>query len=130
MKEIYLWAIGVWFLFVILAIANAALRERILKIKFGDLISHQLSTIIFVVLILIVMYLFFNFTNLTYSTKDLWIIGVGWLILTIIFEFIFGHYIIGNSWERLFNDYNILKGRVWVLVLLVTLIGPYLLGKK
>lgn len=33
------------------------------------------------------------------------------MILTIIFEFVFGHYIAGHTQGKLLNDYNLLKGR-------------------
>jgi hypothetical protein len=51
------------------------------------------------------------------SSSQAWTIGVIWLILTIGFEFGFGHYVAGNSWEKLLADYNILNGRVWSLFL-------------
>ncbi|MHC1604588.1 MAG: hypothetical protein ACXQTP_01265 [Candidatus Methanofastidiosia archaeon] len=49
--------------------------------------------------------------------------------MTITFEFIVGHYIIGHPWSKLLADYNILKGRVWSLILLTILAGPYFIGK-
>jgi hypothetical protein len=30
----------------------------------------------------------------------------------VLFEFGFGHYTAGDSWSRLFTDYNIFKGRL------------------
>ncbi|MDX1489006.1 MAG: hypothetical protein R3268_12435, partial [Acidiferrobacterales bacterium] len=50
---------------------------------------------------------------------------VCWLVLTVAFEFGFGHYIAGHSWERLFADYNIMQGRVWSLFLVWMLILPF-----
>jgi len=34
----------------------------------------------------------------------------------------------GKSWEALLADYNLLDGRVWILVLLTELFGPPLFG--
>jgi len=59
---------------------------------------------------------------------DLWLIGIIWLVLTLAFEFGVGHFVMKKSWNTLLEDYNILKGRTWVLVLVVTLCGPYLAG--
>jgi hypothetical protein len=56
--------------------------------------------------------------------KQALLIGFNWLVLTIIFEFLFGHYIMGHTWELLLHDYNILEGRFWSFVLLWTFIGP------
>jgi hypothetical protein len=51
-------------------------------------------------------------------------IGIMWLILTPIFEFTFGHYVMGQNWEILIQDYNILKGRLWPLYLVTVTITP------
>ncbi len=53
-------------------------------------------------------------------------IGLIWLLLTVGFEFLFGHFIAGHSWSRLGQDYNLLAGRVWILVLLVITFAPLL----
>jgi hypothetical protein len=34
------------------------------------------------------------------------------------FEFLVGHYVMGYPWIRLFHDYNIFAGRLWVVLLL------------
>ena len=61
------------------------------------------------------------------SPQQALIIGFNWLILTVIFEFLFGHYVMGHTWERLLQDYNIFKGRLWSLVLMWNLIMPYVI---
>jgi len=99
--------IGTWFLFMILAIINAGIRNGIFKPKYGDLVAHQISTIIFIILLLVVTYLVFRLSNIELSNTESILIGVTWLVSTIIFEFIAGHYAFGNSWEKLFADYNI-----------------------
>jgi hypothetical protein len=50
-------------------------------------------------------------------------------VLTVTFEFLFGHYVMGHSWGYLIGDYNILKGRTWPLVLVVSALMPWLVGK-
>jgi hypothetical protein len=35
-----------------------------------------------------------------------------WMVLTIIFEFALGRYVVGDSWGKLIADYDILEGRV------------------
>ena len=59
---------------------------------------------------------------------DLLLIGALWLTLTVVFEFGFGHYVIGHPWKYLLADYNIFKGRLWSLVLLVTFVSPLFWG--
>ena len=121
--------IGTWFLFMFLAIVNAGIRNNVYKPLVGDLVAHQISTIIFIIVIFAVTYLVLRFSSMKLSDSEALLMGTIWLVLTIIFEFIAGHYIFGNSWEKLFADYNILRGRIWSLVLLTTFLSPYLANK-
>ena len=128
-SKFYIVTIGTWFLFMILAIINAGIRNGVYKPIVGDLRAHQLSTIIFIAMIIIVTYLILRFSNLKLTDKESFIIGTVWLLLTICFEFLAGHYAFGNSWEKLLADYNILEGRIWSLVLVTTFLAPYLTNK-
>ena len=121
--------IGTWLLFVVLAIINGLIRNEVYKPIIGDLRAHQLSTIILMILILVVTYLILRLSNLQLTDKDALILGLIWVILTITFEFIAGHYIFGNPWEKIIADYNILKGRIWSLVLFTTFLSPYIANK-
>jgi hypothetical protein len=49
-----------------------------------------------------------------------------WRGLTVVFEFLFGHYVARHSWSSLLHDYNIAAGRVWVVVLIWVTIAPYI----
>jgi hypothetical protein len=121
--------IGTWFLFMIVAIINAVLRNGVYKPIIGDLRAHQLSTIIFIAIILILTYLVFRFSKMEVTTQQTFIIGSIWLLATICFEFLAGHFAFGNSWDKLLADYNILKGRIWSLVLITMFFSPYLSSK-
>jgi hypothetical protein len=60
------------------------------------------------------------------AVRDAFLVGLLWVVLTVAFEFLAGHYIFGNSWETLLADYNVFRGRVWLLVLLTNLLAPLL----
>jgi hypothetical protein len=102
--------IGTWFLFMIFAIMNAVLRNGVYKPIIGDLRAHQLSTIIFIAIILIITYIVFRYSKLELTNQETFIIGTIWLLLTICFEFLAGHYVFGNSLDKLIADYKILEG--------------------
>ena len=121
--------IGGWLLFLILAIINAGIRNTVYKPIVGDLTAHQISTIVFMIIIMVVTYLLFRFIQIKLSDSQAFLMGFIWLFSTILFEFVAGHYVFGNSWEKLITDYNILKGRVWSLVLLTTFFAPYITNK-
>jgi len=63
------------------------------------------------------------------STSQALIIGGCWLVMTVVFEFGFGHYIAGHSWEKLTADYNLLEGRAWPLFLIWVAIMPFVIFK-
>ena len=55
-------------------------------------------------------------------------IGVLWTAMTVAFEFGFFHLVMGVAVEDLLADYNVLRGRLWVLVLATVLLGPIVVG--
>jgi hypothetical protein len=115
-----------WFPMIVIAIANGLFREKFLANRFNELQAHQISTVSMIVLFGVYVWFLFKFWSPISSNQTL-IIGLIWLCLTVIFEFLFGHYVAGHSWERLLQDYNIIKGRVWVLVLIWITIAPYVI---
>jgi len=128
-KKMILFLIGTWFLFMILAIINAGLRNNIYRTMIGELRAHQLSTIIFIALIFIVTYVILRLSSISLTSSEAFLIGILWMLFTVSFEFIAGHFLFGNSWNKLLGDYNILTGRIWIFVLLTLIFTPYLVNK-
>jgi hypothetical protein len=120
-------AVAVWVAMAILMMANGALRERLLTPRWGELQAHQLSSLSGSVIVLAVCFLALPRLAATSTALQLQL-GLGWLLLTIVFEFGFGHWVAGHSWKRLVADYDLLHGRLWLLVLLSTFAGPWLMG--
>ena len=58
--------------------------------------------------------------------SDRWLLGLGtvWVAATIVFEFTFGHWVMGHSWSYLLADYNLFAGRLWTLVLASVAVAP------
>jgi hypothetical protein len=127
-SKVLLSALGMWFIFVIAAILNGTLRIAFITPRVGEYAGHVISTIIFMCVILAGTYIFLSYLDAGLARNDLLLIGAFWLVLTVVFEFVFGHYVMGHSWDKLLADYNIFKGRVWVLVLLTTFLAPWLVG--
>ncbi len=121
--------IGAWFLFMVLAIINAGIRNGVYKPVVGDLAAHQISSIVFMAVILVVTYVILRFSKLELGDSEALFMGTIWLSLTIVFEFVAGHYVFGNPWEKLLADYNLLEGRIWSLVLLTIFLAPYIINK-
>ncbi len=112
-----------WFPMVVIAILNAIIRQAIYTIYLDDLSAHQLS--VFSAILFFGIYLWFvsGKWKIT-SSRQSYQIGIMWLLMTIAFEFLFGHYVMGNSWELLIHDYNLFEGRLWIVVLLWITLSP------
>jgi hypothetical protein len=118
-------ALLAWLGMMLLAILNGGLRERLYKPRLGYLAAHQLSTFLLLLLFTVYFLILAAVWPLT-SATEAWTIGTIWLILTLAFEFGFGRFVAGHSWHHLLADYNLLAGRVWLLIPLWVLIAPAL----
>lgn len=125
---LYIKSLGIWFILTISAIIVATFRVNVLLPQFGEQTAHQIGTILFLIVQFIIIYFFIKKMKVK-ETKTLFDVGLFWVVITIIFEFLFGHYVMGNSWQKLFADYNLLDGRLWVLVLINNLSAPLISGK-
>jgi len=114
-----------WFAFPFVAILNGTLREATYKKFVGDLPAHQISTATGIVFFGIIFYFIFKKWEIK-SIKHAILVGLIWLGLTILFEFGFGYYVMGNTWEKLLHDYNLAEGRVWSLFLVWLVIAPFI----
>lgn len=117
-------ALIVWFGLVVLAVVNGIIRNSLFTSRLGELPAHVVSTLILCAVIAFIAWLSIPWRRPATWTAAL---GVGalWLSLTIAFEFVAGHYFFGHSWQKLFADYNVARGRVWILVLATTILAPF-----
>ncbi len=109
---------------LLLAIANGAVREAWLAPWFGALAAHWLSTLLLCALFAALIYWRLSWLDLA-SERAALCLGASWMAATVAFEFLGGHYLFGNPWEKLLSDYNVFKGRVWPVVLLTLLLAPW-----
>jgi len=113
---------------MLLAVGNGILREATYGQHLSDLQAHQLSTLTGILAMTAAVWLL-SLWKQPDSAKQALFIGIIWLIATVSFEFVFGHYVAGHSWQRLFQDYNLLAGRVWLLFLIWLVALPYAVFK-
>jgi hypothetical protein len=104
-----------WIPMVFIAIANGAARDLGYGKHTGELPAHQISTVTAVLLFTAYIWAVLRIVP-PRSAGHATAIGSLWLGLTVAFEFLFGHYAAGLPWSRLWSDYNVLAGRLWVLV--------------
>ena len=116
---------AVWFGILLMAIFNGAFRDVVLVPRLGDLGARAVSCLTLASVIVLVTWISLPWVR-PVSTTDAWRMGSMWLAMTLIFEFGAGHYLLGTTWTALLADYNVLAGRLWILVLVATLTAPIL----
>ena len=116
-----------WLLLFVVMFANGAIRVLVLQPQLGEDRARQVASLSGVALVLLVSWLFVRFSPEARSAQ-LWWVGVAWLIVTVAFEFLFGHFVSGLNWHALLADYNILRGRLWSLILISVCLGPWFWG--
>jgi len=113
---------------VFIAIANGVLRQYFYGRWMTELSAHRVSSLTAVIL----FYLYTWILEIKWpleSSQQALAVGIIWLCLTVAFEFFFGHYVANHPWSRLIQDYNLLSGRLWALVLLAVTAAPYVVYK-
>ncbi|MCI0405203.1 MAG: hypothetical protein L0Z48_11395 [candidate division Zixibacteria bacterium] len=117
-------AAAVWLILTLPAMLYGTVRNFLIAPFVGNGVAHIISSITLSILIFAVGWVFIGWIHPNTSRQAL---GLGFfrLLLTVLFEFGAGHYLFKNPWEKLLADYNVFKGRVWVLVLWATLLAPY-----
>jgi len=122
--KVLLKTIVVWVAILLVALLNGALRDTVLVNILGSVAARFLSGIVLCAVILIAAALTARwFAPLSPGSR--WYIGVWWLMLTLGFELSVG-YAQHQSWQALLDAYTFQGGNLWPLVLVTTLIAPWL----
>ncbi|HXX62238.1 MAG TPA: hypothetical protein VEO56_00465 [Bacteroidota bacterium] len=121
-------AVVVWIVVLVCAFLNGGLRVAFIIPSVGESAGHVISCFTLSLLILLATFLFIRWMHPENSAEAIRV-GVLWLILTLMFEFLACHYLFGNSWEKILSEYNLLRGRIWVLVLIVTTFSPLIMAR-
>ena len=127
-NRIILKAIGIWLLIVVVAIVNGIFREKLLVPMIGAEIALPLSGVLLASMVFLISLMSVRFF---YSSKikTYFLIGFVWVMLTLSFEFLFGHFILGRSWEEILKVFDIQKGDLFIIVLFITGISPWIAAK-
>jgi len=128
LPRLLLSALGLWLLLMLIAVLNGMLREVWLVPQLGSGTALPLSGVLLSILIFIVTLTTVRWLPLA-AAADAWKVGGFWLLLTIAFELLFGHFALGASWDRLLAAYSPGNSNLWLLVLLTILVAPFLAAK-
>jgi hypothetical protein len=118
----------IWLGILVLASGNGAVRDLVLAPRLGDPLARAISTLVLCGLILLVTWRSIRWIG-PRSRRDALIVGSLWVVLTLAFEFLAGHYLFGKAWTTLLEDYDLSRGRIWILALVTTFAAPLLLPR-
>ena len=123
----YLKSFLVWLCFIPAAILNGGFREYVLIKYLDTALATAISGILLCILILLITWLLLP-RLVALNSKESYITGIIWMILTILFEFTSG---IGTGvpMKELIAAYNPLSGNLWILVVLTTMFAPTIISR-
>ncbi len=82
-------ATGIWVIIFAVAIFNGIVREKIIIPAIGFNLALPISGLILSVLVLLIVMIFIPYIRVK-QARHYFVIGLFWLSLTLVFEFIFG----------------------------------------
>jgi hypothetical protein len=115
----------VWLAIIVAEVFHGVVRAAVLVPQVGDARARQIGVLTGSVIILALAVAFVRRLGAT-SRRQLFVIGVLWVVLTVIFETVFGRFVLGASWQRLLSDYNPAEGGFLGFGMLFLALAPFL----
>jgi hypothetical protein len=125
----YAWTLIAWLLLLAFAVANGAFRSMVLEMFLPPLPAHWLSSLILMTATFLVALALVRLTRIQRRPRTLLWVGVIWGVLTALFELVLNRLILGLPWPSVFVDYNLLAGRLWLIVLAMFVAAPHLAAR-
>ena len=116
-------SLAVWLLIIAAETIHGILRGLLLVPVVSDLRARQIGVFIGSLIILAIATLSIRWIGAT-TRKQLFAVGALRLALTLAFEFLFGRYAAGASWQRLLSDYDPSQGGFLALGMVVLALSP------
>ena len=107
---------------------NGMLREKALVPAMGSFGAFIASGTILSACIFVVAFFAVPWYG-QLSSRRWFLVGLFWLLLTLVFEFGFGRFVQHKAWAELSQAYTFKGGNIWPLVLVVSLVSPWLTAK-
>jgi hypothetical protein len=117
-----------WLIILPFMIANGILREMVIEQVVPPLVAEAISVAIGIAIVIALTRRLLHplagkpVSALVRASLTL-------VLLTVAFEFLFGHYVDRRSWSDLVANYAIWNGRLWPLALATIAFTPFLWGR-
>ena len=118
---------AVWAAILVVAVLNGSLRELALTPMFGAFAGRLVSGVILCLCIFFAAWLATPWFG-SQNAARFWGIGAAWLLATLAFEV--GIALAqGRDFRELFQAYTFEGGNIWPLILVTTLVAPWLAAR-
>jgi hypothetical protein len=121
-------ALLVWFVMMGAEFCHGALRTLFLTPVMGDHLARQVSVFTGSALMVLVAYVFILWIRAQCGGEQV-AVGALWVVLTVAFEMFVGHYILRMPWDAVLEDFNLFRGRLMPLGLLVLTFSPMIAAR-
>ena len=99
----------VWLVIIAAETVHGVLRGVLLVPIVGDLPARQIGVLIGSLLVFGVAYVFIRWIAAR-TTPRLLVVGLLWVVLTVLFELGLGRLVLGLPWDRIIEDYDMTRG--------------------
>jgi hypothetical protein len=107
----------------VIGVANGVARRALYEDRIGAQGAHYVSTA--VLLVLLGGYMGWLASHWPIPTRRIaLLVGGVWAAMTVGFEFGLGKFVVGESWAKLFEQYEFWRGNVWILIPVWIALGP------
>ena len=118
----------IWLVIVFAESVHGTLRQLFLAPVVGDFPARRISFFTGMALIFLITYVFIGWIRAE-NAKRLFAVGLMWAVLTLLFEFGLGFFVLGYSSERILEDYDVSRGGLMGFGLLFMVFAPYLANR-
>ena len=117
-----------WLIILPFMIVNGIFRELVMKQLVPAQVAEIMSVAIAIAILLVLTrYLLRPLAGK--SVPQLVRASVTLVVMTVAFEFVFGHYVDQKSWSELAANYEVWNGKLWPVALAVIAFVPFLWGR-
>lgn len=120
--------LAVWLVLMLVEVLQGTVRTFWLAPRLGDFRARQVAVFTGSFLILLIVYLFIPWLGVR-AVSSLLCLGLLWLLLTLVFEVALGRFVLHATWSRIFEDFNLPRGGLLPLGLLILFLAPLLAAK-
>ena len=117
--------VAVWFCIIFVEVVHGIARTMFLAPVLGDFRARQVAVFTGSLLILLVAMSFIRWIRPADVADAVWV-GLVWLALTLVFEVSFGRFVMHATWSRIASDYDLSRGGLLPVGLLVVTMAPFI----